>query len=81
MTSCKVVDVGKTHSWDGLARKCRMDCDRNLTSKPATFLSADYMQGTKLTFRSKEDAIHFSEKQGKPSVSIEALIAINAWCH
>ncbi|KAF5382570.1 hypothetical protein D9615_002881 [Tricholomella constricta] len=26
--------------------------------------SADYMQGTRLTFRSKEDAIHFAEKQG-----------------
>ncbi|EDR13375.1 uncharacterized protein LACBIDRAFT_148506, partial [Laccaria bicolor S238N-H82] len=26
--------------------------------------SADYMQGTRLTFRSKEDAVHFAEKQG-----------------
>ncbi|KAI0953266.1 hypothetical protein AcW1_007526 [Taiwanofungus camphoratus] len=26
--------------------------------------SADYMQGTRLAFRSKEDAIHFAEKQG-----------------
>ncbi|KAH9969772.1 ETC complex I subunit conserved region-domain-containing protein [Russula dissimulans] len=26
--------------------------------------SADYVQGTRLSFRSKEDAIHFSEKQG-----------------
>lgn len=26
--------------------------------------SADYMQGTRVSFRSKEDAIHFSEKQG-----------------
>ncbi|KAF8895477.1 ETC complex I subunit conserved region-domain-containing protein [Infundibulicybe gibba] len=25
--------------------------------------SADYMQGTRLSFRSKEDAIHFAEKQ------------------
>ena len=25
---------------------------------------ADYMQGTRISFRSKEDAIHFSEKQG-----------------
>lgn len=25
---------------------------------------ADYMQGTRLSFRSKEDAIHFAEKQG-----------------
>ena len=29
-----------------------------------TALSADYMQGTRLSFRSKEDAIHFAEKQG-----------------
>ncbi|KAJ3854064.1 NADH-ubiquinone oxidoreductase 21kDa subunit [Lentinula lateritia] len=26
--------------------------------------SADYMQGTRVSFRSKEDAIHFAEKQG-----------------
>ncbi|KAF8798978.1 hypothetical protein BYT27DRAFT_7121886 [Phlegmacium glaucopus] len=26
--------------------------------------SADYMQGTRMSFRSKEDAIHFAEKQG-----------------
>ncbi|KAF7798414.1 hypothetical protein EIP86_009635 [Pleurotus ostreatoroseus] len=26
--------------------------------------SADYMQGTRLSFRSKDDAIHFAEKQG-----------------
>ncbi len=25
---------------------------------------ADYVQGTRLSFRSKEDAIHFAEKQG-----------------
>ncbi|KAK0528422.1 ndufs4 NADH dehydrogenase Fe-S protein subunit [Tilletia horrida] len=28
--------------------------------------SGDYMQGTSLNFRSKEDAIHFCEKQGWP---------------
>jgi hypothetical protein len=26
--------------------------------------SADYMQGTRQSFRTKEDAIHFAEKQG-----------------
>ncbi|KAI0052719.1 hypothetical protein FA95DRAFT_1483169 [Auriscalpium vulgare] len=26
--------------------------------------SADYMQGTRVSFKSKEDAIHFAEKQG-----------------
>ncbi|KJA17999.1 hypothetical protein HYPSUDRAFT_45722 [Hypholoma sublateritium FD-334 SS-4] len=26
--------------------------------------SADYMQGSRISFRSKEDAIHFAEKQG-----------------
>lgn len=30
------------------------------------FGRADYMQGTRMTFRSKEDAIHFAEKQGIP---------------
>ncbi|KAI0350359.1 hypothetical protein OH77DRAFT_1507036 [Trametes cingulata] len=29
--------------------------------------SADYMQGTRLSFRTKEDAIHFAEKQGMSS--------------
>lgn len=28
--------------------------------------SADYMQGTRLSFRSKEDAAHFAAKQGTP---------------
>lgn len=28
--------------------------------------SADYVQGTTLAFRSKEDAIYFAEKQGWP---------------
>ncbi|KAF9046607.1 ETC complex I subunit conserved region-domain-containing protein [Panaeolus papilionaceus] len=26
--------------------------------------SADYVQGTRITFKSKEDAVHFAEKQG-----------------
>jgi hypothetical protein len=26
--------------------------------------SADYMQGTRMQFRTQEDAIHFAEKQG-----------------
>lgn len=26
--------------------------------------SADYMQGTAMSFKTKEDAIHFAEKQG-----------------
>ncbi|KZT18430.1 hypothetical protein NEOLEDRAFT_1173573 [Neolentinus lepideus HHB14362 ss-1] len=26
--------------------------------------SADYMQGTRMSFKSKEDAVHFAEKQG-----------------
>ena len=29
--------------------------------------SADYMQGTHVKFATKEDAIHFCEKQGKYS--------------
>ncbi|CAE6461415.1 unnamed protein product [Rhizoctonia solani] len=30
--------------------------------------SADYMQGTRMNFKTKEDAIHFAEKQGKSSI-------------
>ncbi|KXN88288.1 NADH-ubiquinone oxidoreductase 21 kDa subunit, mitochondrial [Leucoagaricus sp. SymC.cos] len=30
----------------------------------SSWCSADYMQGTRLSFRSKGDAIHFAEKQG-----------------
>jgi hypothetical protein len=32
--------------------------------------SADYMQGTRQSFRTKEDAIHFAEKQGAFSLPI-----------
>ena len=31
---------------------------------------ADYMQGTRVSFRSKEDAIHFAEKQGLPPLRL-----------
>jgi NADH dehydrogenase (ubiquinone) Fe-S protein 4 len=30
----------------------------------ANMQRADYMQGTRISFNSKEDAIHFAEKQG-----------------
>jgi NADH dehydrogenase (ubiquinone) Fe-S protein 4 len=33
-------------------------------NQPRNYVSADYMQGTRLSFRSKEDAMHFAEKQG-----------------
>ena len=35
--------------------------------------SADYMQGTRMNFRSKEDAVHFAEKQGASMRSRHAL--------
>ncbi|KAI9064637.1 hypothetical protein FKP32DRAFT_1611089 [Trametes sanguinea] len=35
--------------------------------------SADYMQGTRLSFRSKEDAIHFAEKQGAAATEIKRI--------
>ncbi|KAI0297707.1 ETC complex I subunit conserved region-domain-containing protein [Russula brevipes] len=35
--------------------------------------SADYVQGTRLSFRSKEDAIHFSEKQGESYLSFSFI--------
>lgn len=31
---------------------------------PNVFNSADFMQGTSMKFKTKEDAIHFAEKQG-----------------
>lgn len=37
------------------------------------------MQGTKLTFRSKEDAIHFSEKQGESFVIVEVSNVDSVW--
>lgn len=37
------------------------------------------MQGTKLTFRSKEDAIHFSEKQGEVFVIVEVSNVDSVW--
>lgn len=53
--------------------------------------SADYMQGTNVKFNTKEDAIHFCEKQGEPSFSRsrspgQHLLATRRWpvapcCH
>lgn len=37
------------------------------------------MQGTKLTFRSKEDAIHFSEKQGESFIIVEVSNVDSVW--
>lgn len=48
---------------NGLGELVRNQTKENM---PITkqFGRADYMQGTRMTFRSKEDAIHFAEKQG-----------------
>jgi len=43
--------------------------------------SADYMQGTRLTFTSMEDAVRFAEKQGwdyyvqQPTVKVSTIIS------
>jgi NADH dehydrogenase (ubiquinone) Fe-S protein 4 len=59
----RAVDDGKTPSWALLAREWNvLFLLTILSSTPNT--RADYMQGTRVTFRSKEDAIHFAEKQG-----------------
>ena len=34
---------------------------------------ADYMQGTRMNFRTKEDAVHFAEKQGVSMRSLSCL--------
>ena len=36
---------------------------------------ADYMKGTRLTFKSQEDAIHFAKKQGKGRLHVRSLRA------
>ncbi|CAE6435546.1 unnamed protein product [Rhizoctonia solani] len=40
--------------------------------------SADYMQGVRMNFKTKEDAIHFAEKQGK---SAPVYVAIRILTH
>jgi len=50
--------MGKLVSWFKLVQVSKA-CYLN------TWVRADYMQGSRLSFRSKEDAIHFAEKQGK----------------
>ncbi len=43
---------------------------------------ADYMQGTRVSFRSKEDAMHFAEKQGMFSTyvtQVRFLIALHTF--
>jgi NADH dehydrogenase (ubiquinone) Fe-S protein 4 len=47
--------------WASSYAKLPKHCIAFLTSSPPR---ADYVQGTRLSFRSKEDAIHFAEKQG-----------------
>lgn len=55
--------AGRILSWDGPARAHILNLFRLIM---LTFRhgSADYMQGTRLTFKSQEDAIHFAKKQG-----------------
>ena len=46
-------------------------CSRRPSSLSLTRMgSADYMQGTRLNFKTKEDAIHFAEKQGEQTCSL-----------
>jgi hypothetical protein len=40
--------------------------------------SADYMQGTRLSFRTKEDAIHFAEKQGQSEPSFVCRLGLTS---
>lgn len=61
-TSCRVQAGGRTHSWDGLLREQAAFFPY---SEVIDLVSrADYMQGTRMSFKSEEDAIHFAEKQG-----------------
>lgn len=59
-----------TQSGDWQSKKWRMDWDvlpkghRWENPLMGWQSSADYMQGTHLSFKSKEDAVHFAEKQG-----------------
>ncbi|KAG9315831.1 Ndufs4, NADH dehydrogenase Fe-S protein 4 [Chiua virens] len=39
--------------------------------------SADYMQGTRISFKSKEDAIHFAEKQGIQPETVKRIPSKN----
>ena len=65
MTHCKEGGAGRTPLWVGLAREWKngtVSPPDPADNRGAT--SADYMQGTRISFRSKEDAMHFAEKQG-----------------
>lgn len=59
-----------TQSGDWQTKKWRMDWDvlpkghRWENPLMGWQSSGDYMQGTHLNFKSKEDAVHFAEKQG-----------------
>jgi hypothetical protein len=41
-------------------------------------LRADYNQGVRMSFRSKEDAIHFAERQGMSQLTCFFFSIINA---
>jgi len=52
--------LGELVSWSLVPSYGSRACDCSVD----VMHSADYMQGTRMSFRTKEDAIHFAEKQG-----------------
>lgn len=41
-----------------------LDIPESLCAVAEQLRRADYMQGTRMSFRTREDAVHFAEKQG-----------------
>ena len=60
----KVLGGGRIRLWDGQARASLYFTIPDKAKGDIPF-SADYMQGTRISFNSREDAIRFAERQGK----------------
>jgi hypothetical protein len=75
-TSFLEVDVGRIHSWDGPARVLYLGSSNVAQCADMVLFRADYMQGTRQSFRTKEDAIAFAERQGRLSIALTSTSPI-----
>jgi hypothetical protein len=73
---CQVLDGGRIRLWDGPARASKFISFRVRNDADVKWFAcrADYMQGTRVPFNTKEDAIRFAEKQGDYSVFMHEVM-------
>jgi hypothetical protein len=79
-TSFLEVDVGRIHLWDGPARVLYLGSSNVAQCADMVLFRADYMQGTRQSFRTKEDAIAFAERQGMLPIPFTSPIHVSDTC-